>query len=196
MRRLLNFLLLSFSLTIASCNQKDSSTTEKENELLKKENELLKKEQELNSKEKPTQTAKTNSNPSNTSESWRTFNHKYGFTIDLPNYFKEGTLTALGIQYYINDLNDNITIMVGTNAEGSNASLKDDYQRDIKSSEGCDYKIFKDSWFVISGQDKEGIYYQKTILKNGQTHFLEIRYPETQKDIFDNILPRISKSFR
>lgn len=196
MTRLLKIVSLLFFLTIISCNQNNSSATEKENELLKKENELLKKEQELNSKDKAAQTINTNSTPSSSSDSWKTFNHKYGFALELPNYFKEGSLTASGIQYYINDLNDNITIMVETVGEGSNASLKDDYQFQLKSSEGCDYKILKDNWFVLSGQDKEGIYYQKTILKNGQTHYLSIRYPTTQKDIFDNILPRISKSFK
>ena len=58
------------------------------------------------------------------------------------------------------------------------------------------YKILKDNWFVISGKKGNEIYYFKTIIKNGKTHYLRISYPISQKDIFDSILPRISKSFR
>ena len=184
-----------FVLTILSCNQ--NSTTEKENELLKKENELLKKEQELNSKDKTQEPIKLRSNNSTSrSDTWKTFNHKYGFRIELPSYFWEGSMTASGIQYYTNDLNENITLTVATSGEGSNSSLANEYQTTINSISGIDYKILKDNWFVVSGQDEEGIYYLKTLVKNGQTHFLAVHYPVSQKDIFDSILPRISKSFK
>jgi hypothetical protein len=195
MPKFFKFLSALFVVTIFSCNQ--NSTTEKENELLKKENELLKKEQELNSKYKTQEPAKpTANNTSNRADTWKKFNHKYGFTIELPSYFSKGALTASGIQYYINDLNDNITVTVETIGEGSISSLTNEYQSTINSSSGVDYKILKENWFVVSGQDEEGIYYLKTLVKNGQTHFLAVRYPVSQKDIFDSILPRISKSFK
>lgn len=44
--------------------------------------------------------------------------------------------------------------------------------------------------------EEDEIFYMKTIIKNGQTHYLKITYPASQKEIFDSILPRISKSFR
>lgn len=185
-----------------SCNQ--SSTTEKENELLKKENELLKKEQELKSKDNNNESDAASSEPlksnnyptTSTNDSWITFNHKYGFTIELPNYFKEGALTASGIQYYINDFSDDIMITVETTGEGSNSSLVNDYQNTINSESWVDYKVLKNNWYVVSGQNQQGIYYFRTFVKNGQTHYLRIEYPVSKKDIFDSLLPRISKSFK
>ena len=202
MKNILKSILAYCILIQCSCNQ--VSTTEKENELLKKENELLKKEQELNSKENNNESENinneslsSNTNPTtSTNDSWITFKHRYGFTIELPNYFKEGPLTASAIQYYINDLNDDIIISVATTGEGSLSSLANDYQNTINSENWVDYKVLKNNWYVISGQNEQGIYYTRTFVKNGQTHYLRIEYPVSKKDIFDSLLPRISKSFK
>jgi len=202
MKNILKSILAFCILIQCSCNQ--SSTTEKENELLKKENELLKIEQELNSKGKNNQSddinnesLNSNTNPTtSTNNSWITFNHRYGFSIELPNYFKEGALTASAIQYYVNDLNDDIIISVETTGEGSMSSLANDYQNTINSESGVDYKVLKNNWYVVSGQNQQGIYYFRTFVKNGQTHYLRIEYPLSKKDIFDSLLPRISKSFK
>lgn len=190
-------LFVSFSilmLTLLSCNQSDKSTTEKENELLKKENELLKKEQEL--KEKSQQTTTSTTTQQTKSDNWKTFNHKYGFSIDLPSYFSQGSLTASGIQYYVTDVDPNISVGVETIGEGSQTSLIKDYQTYLNSTEGIEYRVLLENFFVISGQNSEGIYYFKMLIKNNQSHFLMISYPQSQKDLFDNILPRISKSLR
>ena len=202
MKNILKSILAFCILIQCSCNQ--SSTTEKENELLKKENELLKKEQELNSKENKiesdkinNESLKSNANPTtSTNDSWITFNHRYGFSIELPNYFKEGALTASAIQYYVNDLNDDILISVATTGEGTMSSLANDYQNTINSENWVEYKVLKNNWYVVSGQDQQGIYYLRTFVKNGQTHYLRIEYPRSKKDIFDSLLPRISKSFK
>jgi hypothetical protein len=107
---------------------------------------------------------------------WKTFNHKYGFRIELPNYFKLGGLTHSGIQYYTTDLNENIMVTVETIGEGSNGSLAKDFQMEINSTKGIGYKILKDTWYVISGKEGGEIFYMKTIIKNGQTHYLRISY--------------------
>ena len=194
MNKLKSVFSLALFATIISCNQNQNNKVEKENELLKKENELLKKEQELNSKDNLN--SKDSKVSIKTNDTWKIFHHKYGFSIELPDYFSEGALTASGIQYYINDLNENINVTVETMGEGSTSSLMKDYQSTINTSTGCDYKVYKNNWFVVSGQDENGIYYFKTIIKNGQTHYLAIHYPQSQKEIFDIILPRISKSFK
>lgn len=195
MKNILKSILAFCILIQCSCNQ--GSTVEKENELLKKENELLKKEQELNSKQNNNESLNSNTVPTtSTNKGWITFNHRYGYTIELPNYFKEGALTASAIQYYVNDLNDDIIISVETTGEGSMSSLANDYQNSINSESGVDYKVLKNNWYVVSGQNEQGIYYFRTFVKNGQTHYLRIEYPVSKKDIFDSLLPRISKSFK
>ena len=192
-------LALLFLLTVISCNQRENSTTEKENELLKKENELLKKEQQLNDKEKetakPQSTTNTTSQTTNSSDNWQTFNHRHGFTIQLPNYFSVGAMTASGIQYYKTEVSDQIMLGIETFG-GSQQELLKDYTMRQNSSTGIDYKVLKENWFVVSGQNSEGIYYFKEIVKGKWIHSLLLQYPTDQKDLMDNILPRVSKSFQ
>jgi len=181
---------------ISCSNKSDQTAIEKENELLKKEIELLKKESELKDKEStPTTSVPSKNEESKTDDNWKTFNHKFGYTIQLPNYFSIGPLTASSIQYYTTDLDENIMIGVESLGEGSQTSIIKDYQTYLKTTDGITYKVLKENWFVISGQNGNDIFYYKMIVKNNQTHFLMITYPKAQKDLFDNILPRISKSF-
>lgn len=76
---------------------------------------------------------------------WKTFNLKYGFRIELPNYFNIGSLTNSGIQYYTTELNENIMVTVETIGEGTNGSLAKDFQMEINSTKGIGYKILKDT---------------------------------------------------
>ena len=200
MRHILTFALCLLTLLFSSCssvekNDKDKALTEKENELLKKENDLLKKEQELNNKSKSTQSTATTSKETANSNNWKTFNHKYGFTIQLPNYFSIGSLTASGLQYYTTDIDQNIMVAVESSGDGSQTGLIKDYQMRLNSEEGIKYKVLRDNWFVVSGENSEGVYYYKGIIKGGQSYFLMISYPSVHKDLMDNILPKISKSF-
>lgn len=126
---------------------------------------------------------------------WKTFNHKYGFSLQLPYYFKVGSLTASSIQYYINEQNDNISLNVFTNGIGSKEILKKSYQSLLNATLGCDYKILGDNYFIISGQNEDGIYFIKEFIKNQQTHTLSIFYPLNEKDNFGPLIPEIVKSF-
>ncbi len=58
---------------------------------------------------------------------WEHFTHKYGFSIDLPNSFRVGSLTNSGIQYYLNSIYDDISLDVETNGIGNLRLLQDDY---------------------------------------------------------------------
>ncbi len=136
----------------------------------------------------------------NTNHGWKTFKHKYGFSIELPDYFSEGILTNDATQSYtdelIEDAMNKSNITVETIGEGSQTSLAATYQSTLTSSENVVYKVLQNNWFVITGQDVNGIYYLKTMIKNGQTHYLSVRYPVSQKERFDKILPRIANSFQ
>ncbi len=182
----------------SACNS-DSDVNEKENELLKKEIELMKKEQEINSRQKPVDSSKNTvvAKAPKDNSNWINYNHPFGYEIELPSYFEKSTLTATGIQYFTNNLSDEIELNIQTiDGGGSYASLTYDYQENINTYEGIDYKILKDTWFVVSGTDENGIYYIKEIIKKGRIHHMTLRYPVRFRDIFDSILPRIVKSFR
>ncbi len=58
------------------------------------------------------------------------------------------------------------------------------------------YKTRGDSWFVVSGYEDGKVFYNKTILRNGDFKVLDIRYNKSLKSKFDPIVAEIAKSFR
>lgn len=131
---------------------------------------------------------------------WKTFNHKNGYTLQLPDYFKEGSLVAGGtLQWYPTKLDNDISVTVEMWGNGTQEELQSYYNNDLKSEKGITYKIIKPTWYVISGHLTDGIefiFYQKSIIRNGALYHLRIRYPENQKQLFDGILGKISASFK
>jgi len=127
---------------------------------------------------------------------WKTFNHENGFTIQLPNYFSKGLLVAAGtLQYFDNKIDDSISLSVESFGHGNSAELQSTYENDLTTYKGISYKVIKPNWYVISGQNEEGIFYNKSIIRNGVQHHLRITYPVHEKALFDAILPRLSSSF-
>lgn len=125
---------------------------------------------------------------------WKTFSHKNGFTILLPDYFNTGLLIAGGtLQYYSTELDDQIYVSIETG--GKPEELQASFERDLQSDE-ITYKVIKPTWYVISGKQEGDIFYNKTITKNGVLQYLRIRYPVKDKTIMDDIIPKIAASFK
>lgn len=193
-------------IVIVSCNDKPNS--DKENEVLKREIEVLKREKNLIEKEKSqgydtvsrTMTYRNSTNEVKTdykkpSTEWTSYNHEYGFNIELPHYFKVGSLTASGMQYYITDFDDQIMLSVQTNG-GSQIEFLKSYSNMQNTTTGIDYKVLRGNWYVISGENDGEIFYYKEVYKNNWIYTLMITYPQRHKDLMDIILPRISTSFQ
>lgn len=58
------------------------------------------------------------------------------------------------------------------------------------------YKKLGKAFFVVSGYNDGKIFYQKSIIKDGQLFTCLIEYNESDKEIYNNISDRISKSFK
>jgi len=56
--------------------------------------------------------------------------------------------------------------------------------------------VIKDNWFVVSGEQEDDIYYIKEYFKDNQTYTLSISYPKKHSDYFNQVLGKISKSFK
>ena len=133
----------------------------------------------------------------NTQTTWKTFTHHNGFTIQLPHYFKKGLLVASGtLQYFDNSLDSNSTVSVESFGIGTEEELKSSYNGDLKLYKGISYKVLKPAWYVISGQNEEGVFYNKSIIKNKMQHHLRIQYSVNRKPLFDTLLARVSTSFK
>lgn len=128
---------------------------------------------------------------------WHRFNNKNGFTIELPSYFSEGLLVAGGtMQWFKNTIGDDIELSVESFGNGTLKDLDESYGIDSETYKNITYKVKNATWYVISGLDEEGIYYCKTIIKDGKQHHLRIIYQPKNKNLLDKILGRISKSFK
>lgn len=128
---------------------------------------------------------------------WNRFNNKNGFTIELPSYFSEGLLVSGGtLQWFKNTIGGDIELSVESFGNGTLKDLDESYRSDLEAYKNITYKVKNAKWYVISGQDEEGIYYCKTIIKDGKQHHLRIIYQPENKVLLDKILGRISKSFK
>lgn len=128
---------------------------------------------------------------------WKTFNHKNGFSIQLPSYFSTGILVAGGtLQWYDNTFDKDIQITVESFGNGESGKLSNEFESRQITFTTVSYKVLKATWFVVSGESDEGITYEKTILKEGMLHTLRISYPQKEKAIMDTWIPKISISFK
>ncbi len=98
-------------------------------------------------------------NSANSQTKWKTLTHSNGFTIQLPSYFKKGLLVAAGtFQYFDNSIHNQISVSVESFGNGTNSDLKFSFNDDLKSHKGIIYQLFKRNWYVISGQNEDGIF--------------------------------------
>ncbi len=56
------------------------------------------------------------------------------------------------------------------------------------------YAAQKDNWYVLSGFEGDGVFYEKFILADGQITGLEMTYPRSKKATYDPIVGRVAKS--
>ncbi|MEI6950143.1 hypothetical protein V9K67_23360 [Paraflavisolibacter sp. H34] len=127
---------------------------------------------------------------------WMNIHHKNGFDLQLPSGFSRGLLVAAGTLQWYHHKQEGIELTVESFGPGTPEGLKESYLDDLKRFRGITYKVLKPTWYVISGQNEEGIFYYKSIRKDGELHHLRLSYPPAQKALFDSTLGRIATSFR
>jgi hypothetical protein len=131
-------------------------------------------------------------------------NDRYGTTIDYPDSFKAEPPP---------DNNDGRRFKSADGAEfavfASYGALDFDlagYQKYILEKLGpgkaVTYQAHGEDWFVISGTEGDGIFYERYMLSHGKEMaegFVEgfvMSYPAALKPIYDPIVARMAKSFR
>jgi serine/threonine-protein kinase len=132
---------------------------------------------------------------------WRTYqNDRYGTTIDYPDPFKAEPPP---------DNDDGRRFKSGDGAEFAvfasyNAFDFDlaGYQKYILDKLGpgkaVTYRAHGEDWFVISGTEGDGIFYERYMLSHGKemTEGFVMSYPAALKETYDPIVARMAKSFR
>ena len=136
---------------------------------------------------------------------WRSYqNDRYGTTIDYPDFFKPGPPP---------DNDDGRRFKSADRAEfavfASYGALDFDlagYRKYILEKLGpgkaVTYQAHGDDWFVVSGTEGDGIFYERYMLPHGKAMaegFVEgfvMSYPAALKRTYDSIVARMAKSFR
>lgn len=95
-----------------------------------------------------------------------------------------------------------ITLLVYGSHNALNQKLEDVYRTQSRNATRenptrvVTYKTRGNDWFVVSGYENGNVFYNKTILRNGDFKVLEIRYNKSLQPKFDPIAAEISKSFK
>lgn len=128
---------------------------------------------------------------------WKTFDSEYGSTIELPEYFSKGLLVAGGtLQQFNNTIDDDLQLSIESFGNGTIKDLSESYQSDLKNETNVTYKVKKNTWYVISGKNEEGFFYNKSIIKNGIQFHLSIIHQEKNRQLVEKLIGRISASFK
>lgn len=132
-------------------------------------------------------------------------NERYHYCIDYPKDYlvpqgesgsgdgqafvsTDGTNQLLAYR----DLRDNIDPDV-------KFSIKTAYDEDLKDEniKEVTYKKLGNGFYVITGYNKKGsIFYQKSIIREGQLITCELEYREADKELFDQISEHVFHSFK
>jgi len=136
-----------------------------------------------------------------TAPNWRIYqNDRYGTTIDYPGLFKAEPPP---------DNDDGRRFKSADGAEfavfASYGALDFDlagYQKLILErldpGKAVTYQAHGEDWFVISGTQGDGIFYERYMLSHGKemAEGFVMSYPAALKQIYDPIVARMAKSFR
>ena len=128
---------------------------------------------------------------------WKTFDSEYGISIELPEYFSKGLLLGGGtLQWFSNTVDNEIQLSIESFGNGTIKDLEESYKNDIEDEKNITYKIKKSTWYVISGKNENGIFYNKSIIKNGIQFHLRMIYQDKNKQLVESLIGRISSSFK
>lgn len=136
-----------------------------------------------------------------TAPNWRIYqNDRYGTTIDYPGLFKAEPPP---------DNDDGRRFKSADGAEfavfASYGALDFDlagYQKSILErldpGKAVTYQAHGEDWFVISGTQGDGIFYERYMLSHGKemAEGFVMSYPAALKETYDPIVARMAKSFR
>ena len=133
-------------------------------------------------------------------------NHKFYYCIDYPvellypegeaengdgQAFKSADGSTLLLVY--RDFRDN---MYPENTFTIETAFKEDLKSHSKPPKTISYKTCTNDFFVISGHNNGKIFYQKTILADGQLVTSILEYNDNEKEIYNAVAERIFKSFK
>ena len=132
-------------------------------------------------------------------------NNRFGYSINYPqNSFIPQPESDYGDGcIFLNDMQQEVLRVFGrynTPEDGPAVSLAQQFNSDIKSAtrqhKTITYKKLGKTFYVLSGYSNNTIFYQKTILLNGNFAYAILQYPVKEKAFYNRLIGPIFNSFR
>lgn len=131
-------------------------------------------------------------------------NNRFGYSINYPkNSFTPQPESDYGDGcIFLNDMQQEVLRVFGrynTPDDGPAISLAQQFNSDIKSAtrqhKTITYKKLGKTFYVLSGYSNNTIFYQKTILLNGNFAYAVLQYPVIEKTFYNRLIGPIFSSF-
>ncbi|MCA1011513.1 hypothetical protein [Halobacillus halophilus] len=122
-------------------------------------------------------------------------NERFGFSFEYPDFLSMAPppTNGDGVELYSNDGLE--LTAYGAHVLDPSKDIDDYYNEATAELKNIAYQKKTDDWFVLSYKSGDQITYSKFYLGESQLNSLTITYPDSQKEKYDPITTRISKSF-
>jgi hypothetical protein len=135
-------------------------------------------------------------------------NSKYAFCIDYPTnvlHPQGESGSGDGQVFTSSDLEDSLSVyrdfsdMIDPDTK---FSIKAEYEHDLAGNENgrgkreVTYKKLGKDFFVLSGYMGDKIFYQKTMITNGELATCMMSYRKSEKELYNKVSERVFKSFK
>ena len=140
--------------------------------------------------------------PVNQVETYDYCNGRFAFSINIPkNIFlaQPESNNGDGRGFVSKDGSAKLSVYGWNNALSE--KLIDIYMKETESGDQQDqrkitYKVIKENWFVVSGYEKDKIFYRKTFLVDDQFKTLIFTYSTSKKEIYEPLIAGFVNTFK
>jgi hypothetical protein len=132
-------------------------------------------------------------------------NFRFGYVIAYPKniFFPQPESDYADGRIFLNARQEEVLRVYGryaTPEDSPTITLAQQFNSDIanaaKQHKTITYKKLGKAFYVLSGYSGNTIFYQKTILVNGNFAFAIMQYPQNEKSQYDLLAARIFRSFK
>lgn len=136
-------------------------------------------------------------------QEWRQYrNERYGFSLEYPaDLFVTERVAEAGDGHAFSSTDGEARLLVGAlvNAGGHTPTTYQQYiARHSYPHYQIDYRRTGGSWFALSGENKDHIFYEKVMFTCGGRliNSFAMIYPASRRHVFDAVVERIEDTFR
>jgi hypothetical protein len=122
-------------------------------------------------------------------------NERYGFCLELPNHLVTEPPPVNGDGRRFHDDKGFLLIASGIN-NVLDETLIGEMSSQSKDFDKVTYRTKGKNWFILSGYKGADVLYIKTYVGKGAINHLYIKYPSQRDGVYDEIVGRISRSFK